>query len=162
MKHSKLSVFSLGAMLLATACGGGAAPSAAPASSAAAKPASAAPASAAASAKPAASASAKPAASGATSAAASAKPAGSAAAGAAGKLTDGKVVIGVINDMTMVYADLGGKNSVVAAQMAVDDWEAKNGKGSIGGAIEVIGADHQKQAREEGGGSAEAVPVLHD
>ncbi len=59
------------------ACGGGAAPSAAPASSAAPKPASA-PASAAASAKPAASASAKPAA----SAVASAKPAASAAASA--------------------------------------------------------------------------------
>jgi len=138
---AKLTAFGLGAMLLASACGGGAAPAAsAPGSSAAA--------SAAASAKPAASgaasASAKPAASGAASAAASAKPAGSAAAGAV-KLANGKVVIGVINDMTMVYADLGGKNSVVAAQMAVDDWKAKNGDNALGGPISVIGADHQNK-----------------
>ncbi len=54
-------------------------------------------------------------------------------------------MIGVINDMTMIYADLGGKNSVAAAQMAADDWEAKNGKGSIGGPIEIVSADHQNK-----------------
>src|SRR5579885_2678305 len=75
---------------------------------------------------------------------AAAKPAGSAAAGPA-RLTDGKVVIGVINDMTMVYADISGKNSVVAAQMAVDDWEAKNGKGALVGPIEITTADHQNK-----------------
>ncbi|HEX6513833.1 MAG TPA: ABC transporter substrate-binding protein [Chloroflexota bacterium] len=151
MRHgtSKLSALSLGLLLLATACGGGAAPSAAPPSAAASSPAAkpSAAASAAASAKPAASgaasaaASAKPAASGAASGAASAKPAGSAAAGGPIKLTGGKVVIGVVNDMTMVYADLGGKNSVVAAQMAVDDWKAAN-PGAISD-ISVVGADHQ-------------------
>lgn len=61
------------------ACGGGAAPASAPASSAAAKPAGSAPASAAASAKPAGSASAKPAASASAKPAASGKPAASSA-----------------------------------------------------------------------------------
>jgi len=91
------------ATLALAACGGGAAPSAAPASSAAAKPASAA-ASAAASAKPAASASAKPAASAsakpAASGAASAKPAGSAAAG-------GPIKIGLPVSTTGTFAQLG-------------------------------------------------------
>lgn len=61
------------------------------------------------------------------------------------KLTNGKVVVGVVTDMTMVYADLSGKNSVAAAQMAVDDWKAKNGANALGGPIEVTSADHQNK-----------------
>ena len=37
-------------------------------------------------------------------------------------LADDKVVrIGVLNDMTSLYADIGGPNSVAAIKMAVDD-----------------------------------------
>jgi branched-chain amino acid transport system substrate-binding protein len=81
-----------------------------------------------------------------TEAPAAAKPTEAAkpAAGPA-KLTDNKIVIGVINDQSLVYADLSGVNGVKATQMAVDDFEAKYGKGSLGGPIEVIGADHQNK-----------------
>lgn len=36
------------------------------------------------------------------------------------------VKIGVLNDMSGVYADTGGKGSVVAAQMAVEDLAKTN------------------------------------
>jgi len=53
----------------------------------------------------------------------------------------GKIVIGVLTDMSGPYADLGGKGSVVAAQMAIDD-----AGGSVGGMpVEVISADHQNK-----------------
>ena len=54
------------------------------------------------------------------------------------KLTDGKVVIGVINDQSGVYADLSGKNAVEAVNMAVADFKAKYGDNALGGPIEVI------------------------
>ena len=59
------------------------------------------------------------------------------------KLTDGKLVIGVINDQSGVYADLSGKNAVEAVNMAVADFKAKYGDNALGGAIEVISADHK-------------------
>lgn len=62
------------------------------------------------------------------------------------RLTDNKVVIGVINDQSLVYADLSGTNGVKAAQLAVDDFELRYGKGSLGGPIEVVSADHQNRA----------------
>ncbi len=40
---------------------------------------------------------------------------------AAADFSDGKVRIGVLTDMAGVYADITGKGSVVATQMAVDD-----------------------------------------
>src|SRR3979409_326307 len=58
-------------------------------------------------------------------------------------LTDGKVVIGVINDQSGVYADLSGKNAVEAVNMAIADFKAKYGDNALGGAIEVITADHK-------------------
>ncbi len=61
------------------------------------------------------------------------------------KLTDGKIVLGVINDQSGVYADISGKNGVKAVQMAVDDFLAKYGKDALGGPIEVISADHQNK-----------------
>jgi len=52
-----------------------------------------------------------------------------------------KVVIGVLSDMSGLYADLAGKGSVVAAQMAVDDFG-----GTVAGMpVEVISADHQNK-----------------
>jgi branched-chain amino acid transport system substrate-binding protein len=59
------------------------------------------------------------------------------------KLTDGKLVIGVINDQSGVYADLSGKNAVEAVNMAVADFKAKYGDNALGGPIEVISADHK-------------------
>ena len=53
-----------------------------------------------------------------------------------------KIVIGVLSDMSGVYADLGGKGSVIAAQMAVDDFG-----GSVAGMpIEIVSGDHQNKA----------------
>lgn len=36
---------------------------------------------------------------------------------------DGPVKLGVLTDMSSLYADNGGQGSVVAAQMAVDDFK---------------------------------------
>src|SRR5919201_2056874 len=77
---------------------------------------------------------------------AAAKPAQTPAAAGAVKLTNGgKVIIGVINDQSGVYADLGGVNGVKAVQMAVDDFKANYGANALGGPIEVISADHQNK-----------------
>ena len=70
---------------------------------------------------------------------------GGSAAPAQVKLTDGKVVIAVINDQSGVYADLSGKNSVEAVKMAVEDFKKKYGDNALGGAIEVVTADHQNK-----------------
>jgi branched-chain amino acid transport system substrate-binding protein len=51
------------------------------------------------------------------------------------------VKIGVLNDMSSLYADLSGPGSVVAAQMAVDD----SGGSVLGKKIEVVSADHQNK-----------------
>jgi hypothetical protein len=66
--------------------------------------------------------------------------------GAAVKLTDGKLVIGVINDQSGVYADLSGKNAVEAVNMAIADFKAKYGDNALGGPIEVVNTDHQNKA----------------
>lgn len=50
--------------------------------------------------------------------------------------------IGVLNDMSGPYADYQGPGSVVAAQMAVEDYGAK----VAGRKIEVISGDHQNKA----------------
>jgi branched-chain amino acid transport system substrate-binding protein len=52
------------------------------------------------------------------------------------------VKIGVLTDMSSLYADNGGQGSVVAAQMAVDDF----GGTVLGRKIEVVSADHQNKA----------------
>src|ERR1035437_8788434 len=53
---------------------------------------------------------------------------------------NGTLRIGVLNDMSSVYADFQGPGSVLAAQMAVEDF-AKTSKRKI----EVISADHQNK-----------------
>jgi branched-chain amino acid transport system substrate-binding protein len=50
--------------------------------------------------------------------------------------------LGVLTDMSSLYADNGGQGSVVAAQMAVDDF----GGMVLGRRIEVISGDHQNKA----------------
>jgi branched-chain amino acid transport system substrate-binding protein len=54
---------------------------------------------------------------------------------------DSGIKIGVLNDQSGVYADLGGKGSVEAAKMAVEDFGGK----VLGKPIEVIFADHQNK-----------------
>jgi branched-chain amino acid transport system substrate-binding protein len=55
---------------------------------------------------------------------------------------DDKVVkIGVLNDMSSLYADIGGPNSVVAVKMAVED----SGLLAKGWKIDVISGDHQNK-----------------
>ncbi len=63
------------------------------------------------------------------------------AAQAAG-VSDDKIKIGVLTDMSGQYADSGGKGSVEAAKMAVEDFGAK----VLGKPVEVIFADHQNKA----------------
>jgi branched-chain amino acid transport system substrate-binding protein len=53
---------------------------------------------------------------------------------------NGVLRIGVLNDMSSVYADFQGPGSVVAAQMAVEDF-AKTSKRKV----EVISGDHQNK-----------------
>ena len=54
---------------------------------------------------------------------------------------DKTVKIGVLNDMSSLYADIGGSNSVVAVRMAVED----SGLAAKGWKIEVLSADHQNK-----------------
>ncbi|MBP2448522.1 ABC transporter substrate-binding protein [Rhizobium leguminosarum] len=55
--------------------------------------------------------------------------------------TDGKVKIGILNDQSGVYADFGGKSSVEAAKMAVEDFGGK----VLDVPIEIVDADHQNK-----------------
>src|SRR5215469_4868450 len=48
--------------------------------------------------------------------------------------------IGVLNDMSSVYADYQGIGSVVGTQLAVDDYSQK-----LGVPVEIISADHQNK-----------------
>jgi branched-chain amino acid transport system substrate-binding protein len=48
--------------------------------------------------------------------------------------------IGVMNDMSGVYADFQGIGSVIAAQLAVDDYSPK-----LGVPVEIVSADHQNK-----------------
>jgi branched-chain amino acid transport system substrate-binding protein len=61
---------------------------------------------------------------------------------AAEKVSDGVVKIGVLTDMTGAYSDLAGPGSVVAAQMAIDDF----GGTVLGKPITLVSADHQNKA----------------
>jgi branched-chain amino acid transport system substrate-binding protein len=54
--------------------------------------------------------------------------------------TNGATRIGVMNDMSSVYADFQGPGSVLAAQLAVEDF-AKQSKGKV----EILSADHQNK-----------------
>src|SRR5207237_7633566 len=54
------------------------------------------------------------------------------------QISDGVVKLGVLNDMSSLYADIGGKGSVVAAQLAADDF----GRDIAGGRVEIVSADH--------------------
>jgi branched-chain amino acid transport system substrate-binding protein len=67
----------------------------------------------------------------------------SACSGAANaQISDNLVRIGVLGDLSGVYADFGGPGNVVAARMAVEDFGGK----VLGKPIDVIAADHQSKA----------------
>lgn len=55
---------------------------------------------------------------------------------------DGPVKLGVLTDMSSLYADNGGQGSVVAAQMAVEDFKGK----VLGRPVQIIAGDHQNKA----------------
>jgi len=55
--------------------------------------------------------------------------------------SDGTIKLGVLNDMSGLYADLTGIGSVIAARMAIEDFKAA----AKGMKVEVVGADHQNK-----------------
>ncbi|WP_097459747.1 ABC transporter substrate-binding protein [Mangrovitalea sediminis] len=57
-------------------------------------------------------------------------------------ISNGEVKIGVLSDMSGVYSAIGGKGSVVAAEMAVHDF----GGTVLGKPIKIVSADHQNKA----------------
>src|SRR5216683_3268747 len=65
-----------------------------------------------------------------------------AAPAAQAQVSDGIVKIGVLTDMSSLYADLSGQGSVIAARMAVEDF----GAAKKGMKVEIISADHQNKA----------------
>jgi branched-chain amino acid transport system substrate-binding protein len=58
------------------------------------------------------------------------------------QISDDVVRIGVLNDQSGLYADLGGPGSVTAARMAVEDAGGK----VLGKPIDVVFADHQNKS----------------
>ena len=60
---------------------------------------------------------------------------------AQGKLSGDAVKIGVLTDMSGVYAEYGGQGALTAAKMAVQDFGGK----MFGKPIEVLSADHQNK-----------------
>src|SRR6185369_17466629 len=65
-----------------------------------------------------------------------------AATAAQAQISDDVVKIGVLNDMSSLYADIGGQGSVTAAKMAVDDY-LKATKSKL--KVEIVSADHQNK-----------------
>ena len=61
---------------------------------------------------------------------------------AMGAAAQDKVKIGFITDMSSNYADVDGKNGVIAIQMAIDDFGGK----VLGKPIELLTQDHQHKA----------------
>jgi branched-chain amino acid transport system substrate-binding protein len=60
---------------------------------------------------------------------------------ASAQMSDNVIRIGIVTDMNGIYADAGGKGSVVAAQLAADDFSGK----ILGTPIEITAADHQNK-----------------
>ncbi|CAG7606053.1 ABC transporter substrate-binding protein [Actinacidiphila bryophytorum] len=62
-----------------------------------------------------------------------------------GKISGGKLTLGVLTDLSGVYADLAGNGAVAAVQMAADDYRKKYGDKAVTQKIDVIKADHQNK-----------------
>ncbi|MBH1962817.1 MAG: ABC transporter substrate-binding protein [Comamonadaceae bacterium] len=58
------------------------------------------------------------------------------------QISGNTVKIGVLNDMSGVYADIGGPASVIAAKLAVEDFQ-KTSKSKL--KVEIVSADHQNK-----------------
>jgi branched-chain amino acid transport system substrate-binding protein len=65
-----------------------------------------------------------------------------AGSGAQAQVSGNVVKIGVMNDMSSLYADIGGPGSVLAARMAVEDY-MKSAKSKL--KVEIVSADHQNK-----------------
>jgi branched-chain amino acid transport system substrate-binding protein len=61
---------------------------------------------------------------------------------ASAQYTEGVIKIGVLTDMSSLYADITGQGSVVAAKLAVEDFDPA----AKGLKVEIISADHQNKA----------------
>jgi len=59
------------------------------------------------------------------------------------KLSDGKVKIGVLTDLSGLYSDLSGAGAVLAVKMAIEDFQAMEKGRSF--PIELVSADHQNK-----------------
>src|SRR5262249_281189 len=59
-----------------------------------------------------------------------------------GQYTDGVIKIGVLSDMSGLYADNTGPGAVIAAKLAVEDF----GAAAKGMKVEILSADHQNRA----------------
>src|SRR5208282_518994 len=59
----------------------------------------------------------------------------------AAQAQDTVVKLGVLSDMSSLYSDVGGPGSVVAAKMAVDDFNPA----AHGMKVEIVSADHQNK-----------------
>lgn len=57
------------------------------------------------------------------------------------KISGNSVKIGVLTDLSGIYSNIGGEGSVVAAQMAVEDFGGK----VLGKPVEVVSADHRNR-----------------
>ena len=58
------------------------------------------------------------------------------------KISGDRVRVGVLTDMSGLYSDVGGKGSVIAAEMAVEDFGGKVKDQPV----DVVSADHQNKA----------------
>ena len=58
------------------------------------------------------------------------------------QISDNAVRIGVLTDLSGVYSDVSGKGTVVATQMAIDDFVAKERPSFK---VEMVSADHQNK-----------------
>jgi branched-chain amino acid transport system substrate-binding protein len=65
--------------------------------------------------------------------------------GGDGEISDDKVHLGVITDLTGVYSAVAGPNAVEAVKMAVEDFKEKYGDEAVTTNIEVSEADHQSK-----------------
>jgi branched-chain amino acid transport system substrate-binding protein len=60
------------------------------------------------------------------------------------EIVGNKIKIGVLNDQSSLFADITGRGSVTAAELAVEDFRSANPNNNL--TIEIIAADHQNKA----------------
>ena len=59
------------------------------------------------------------------------------------QVSDNVVRIGVLTDLSGAYSDIAGKGAIIATQMAIDDFNAKEKPAFK---VEMVSADHQNKA----------------